>query len=57
MLSVMGSRQNYTLTVTTLGTGNGTVTDNLQQINCTDTAGVQSGICSATYQLEAQPSI
>ncbi|MGA9897112.1 MAG: choice-of-anchor D domain-containing protein [Terriglobales bacterium] len=49
VLSVMGSSQNYTLTVTTLGTGNGTVTDNLQQINCTDTAGVQSGICSATY--------
>ncbi len=49
VLSVMGSSQNYTLTVTTLGTGNGTVTDDLQQINCTDTAGVQSGICSATY--------
>lgn len=39
----------YTLTVTTLGTGNGNVTDNLSEINCIDTAGVQSGICSATY--------
>src|SRR5579863_8731997 len=48
-LSVMASSQNYTLTVTTLGTGNGAVTDNLQKIDCTDTAGVQSGICSATY--------
>ena len=43
------STTTYTLTVTTLGTGNGTVTDNLQQINCVDTAGVQSGACSASY--------
>jgi YVTN family beta-propeller protein len=50
LLSVMASSQTYTLTVTTLGTGDGTVTDNFQQIDCTDTAGVQSGICSATYQ-------
>jgi uncharacterized repeat protein (TIGR01451 family) len=39
----------YTLTVTTLGTGNGNVTDNLSEINCIDTAGVQSGTCSASY--------
>jgi YVTN family beta-propeller protein/adhesin HecA-like repeat protein len=50
VLSVMSSQSNFTLTVTTLGTGNGTVTDNLEQINCADTAGVQSGICSASYQ-------
>jgi YVTN family beta-propeller protein len=49
-LSVMTSQSNFTLTVTTLGTGNGTVTDNFQQIDCTDTLGVQSGICSASYQ-------
>ncbi|MGB7727238.1 MAG: hypothetical protein WBL50_04355 [Candidatus Acidiferrum sp.] len=39
----------FTLTVTDIGTGNGTVTDNLQQIDCTTTAGVQSGTCSASY--------
>jgi YVTN family beta-propeller protein len=49
VLSVMSSNSNFTLTVTTLGTGNGTVTDNLQQIDCTDTNGVQSGVCSASY--------
>jgi YVTN family beta-propeller protein len=49
VLSVMAASQNFTLTVTTLGTGNGTVFDSLQQINCTDTAGVQSGTCSASY--------
>jgi YVTN family beta-propeller protein len=49
VLSVMTSQSNFTLTVTTLGTGNGSVTDDLQQIDCVDTAGVQSGICSASY--------
>ena len=37
------------LNVSLIGTGNGTVTDNLEQINCTITAGVTSGTCSATY--------
>jgi len=50
VLAVMASNSNFTLTVTTLGTGNGSVTDNFQQINCVDTAGVQSGICSASYE-------
>ena len=49
VLSVTSPVSTYTLTVTTLGTGNGTVTDNFSLINCTDTAGVQSGTCSATY--------
>jgi YVTN family beta-propeller protein len=49
VLSVMSSNSNFTLTVTTLGTGNGTVTDNFQQIDCVDTNGVQSGICTASY--------
>jgi YVTN family beta-propeller protein len=39
----------WTLTVTDIGTGNGTVTDNLEEISCTTTAGVQSGTCSASY--------
>src|SRR5208283_1359653 len=30
-------------------TGNGTVTDNFQQIDCITTAGVQSGTCAANY--------
>ncbi len=38
-----------TLTVTPIGTGDGTVTDNAQQINCTTTAGVMSGTCTGTY--------
>ena len=43
---VVGS---FSLTVTLIGTGNGTVTDNFQQINCTNTAGVTSGTCFANY--------
>ncbi|MGB7727213.1 MAG: beta-propeller fold lactonase family protein [Candidatus Acidiferrum sp.] len=39
----------FQLTVTDIGTGNGAVTDNLQQIDCITTAGVQSGTCSASY--------
>ena len=39
----------YSVSVTTIGTGNGSVTDNLGEINCTTAAGVQSGICSGTY--------
>ncbi len=39
----------YSLTVTDIGTGNGTVTDNRAKISCVTTAGVQSGTCSASY--------
>ncbi len=38
-----------TLTVTDLGTGSGTVTDDLGLINCTTTGGTISGTCSASY--------
>jgi YVTN family beta-propeller protein len=48
-VTVLGSPTTFPLTVTLIGTGNGTVTDNLQQIDCTTTAGVQSGSCSANY--------
>ena len=48
-LSVNGASILVPLSVTLIGTGNGTVTDNLEQINCTTTAGVQSGTCSASY--------
>jgi len=37
------------LSVSLIGTGNGTVTDNFQQINCVNTAGVQTGSCAASY--------
>jgi len=49
VLSVIQSVSTYTLTVTTLGTGDGSVTDNFGEINCVDTAGVQTGTCSAIY--------
>jgi hypothetical protein len=38
-----------TLTLTLLDSGTGTVTDNLQQINCSEANGVVTGTCSATY--------
>lgn len=37
----------YTLTVTGSGAGSGTITSNLYSINCTSTAGAESGVCSA----------
>ncbi len=40
---------NFTLTVSLIGTGNGSVFDGFQQISCTETAGVTSGNCSGTY--------
>jgi sugar lactone lactonase YvrE len=39
----------YTLTVMPAGTGSGTVTDNLAEISCTQTNGVQTGTCSGSY--------
>ncbi len=39
----------YTLSVAASGLGNGTITDSFGQINCTSTAGVPSGSCSASY--------
>ena len=49
LTAVPGNSMPETLTVTVLGTGSGSVTDNLGQIDCIDTAGVQSGTCSASY--------
>ncbi len=40
---------NYALTVTGVGTGSGTVTDNLGQISCNQANGVLTGICSGNY--------
>jgi YVTN family beta-propeller protein len=48
-LTVTPVTANFTLTVTLIGTGNGSVFDSTQQISCTDTAGVTSGSCSGTY--------
>jgi len=48
-LTVNAIVSSFTLTVTEIGTGNGTVTDNFEQINCATTAGVQSGTCLASY--------
>jgi Bacterial Ig-like domain (group 2)/Divergent InlB B-repeat domain/Domain of unknown function DUF11 len=39
----------FALNVALIGTGTGSVTDNLGSINCVDTAGVTSGTCSANY--------
>jgi uncharacterized repeat protein (TIGR01451 family) len=39
----------FPLNVTLIGTGTGSVTDNLGSINCLNTAGVISGTCSANY--------
>ena len=38
-----------TLTLTELGLGTGTVTDNTGQINCSEAGGVVTGTCSASY--------
>ncbi|MGB9336226.1 MAG: Ig-like domain repeat protein [Candidatus Acidiferrales bacterium] len=42
-----------TLTVTDLGTGSGSVTDDLEQISCVDTAGVVTGTCFANYSMNS----
>ena len=42
-----------TLTVTDVGTGSGTVTDDLEQISCVDTAGIVTGTCSANYSMNS----
>ena len=47
---VSASPTSYTLTIAEPGSGSGTVTDDLGQINCVDTAGVVTGTCSASYQ-------
>jgi YVTN family beta-propeller protein len=39
----------YAATLTELGTGTGAVTDSQSQINCSESGGVGSGTCSASY--------
>jgi hypothetical protein len=51
VLSVaQGSPATSALTIVGGGSGNGTVTDDLGQINCTVTSGVTSGACTGDYQ-------
>jgi YVTN family beta-propeller protein len=45
-----GSPASSTLRITGAGSGSGTVTDDLGQINCTVASGVVSGTCTGTYQ-------
>ena len=48
-LTVNAVVTNFTLTVTEVGTGTGSVTDNTGQINCEETSGIVTGTCSASY--------
>ncbi|HEV2279211.1 MAG TPA: choice-of-anchor D domain-containing protein [Acidobacteriaceae bacterium] len=48
-LSGTGIAATYTLTVTPIGSGSGTVTDNLTTISCTTLNGNYSGTCAASY--------
>jgi uncharacterized repeat protein (TIGR01451 family) len=45
------SSTQYTLTLTELGLGNGNVTDNTGQINCSEADGTVKGTCSASYAI------
>ncbi len=45
-----GVSSSNTLMITEPGTGTGSVTDDLGQINCVDTGGVVTGTCTASYQ-------
>lgn len=45
----VSTTQSFALTVKTIGTGTGTVTDNFKQIHCTTTAGVETGSCVGNY--------
>jgi len=47
----------FTLNVSLIGTGNGSVTDTSEQIDCINTAGVISGTCSGTYPAGTQVSL
>ncbi|MGA2457143.1 MAG: MBG domain-containing protein, partial [Terriglobales bacterium] len=49
LTAASGTSTSQTLTITELGTGSGSVTDNLGQINCVDTGGAVTGTCSASY--------
>ena len=48
-LTVNTIASSQTLAVTLIGTGTGSVTDNLGQINCSESQGVVMGTCSASY--------
>jgi YVTN family beta-propeller protein len=48
-LTVNAVTSSPTLTITPMGTGTGSVTDNLGLINCSESQGVITGSCSASY--------
>ncbi len=48
-LSATGISPNFTLTVATVGSGSGTVTDNSSAIACTGSNGTLTGTCSGSY--------
>jgi uncharacterized repeat protein (TIGR01451 family) len=48
---------NVMLTITELGTGTGSVTDNTGQIDCTEANGVVSGTCTGTYASGTQVTL
>ncbi|MGB8590023.1 MAG: choice-of-anchor D domain-containing protein [Candidatus Acidiferrales bacterium] len=50
LMVTTSSAGSFALNVSDLGTGSGVVTDDLGQIDCTDTAGVVTGNCSGNYQ-------
>ena len=56
-LTVNAVVTNFTLTVTEMGTGTGSVTDNTGQISCTEASGIVTGTCSASYPSGTQVTL
>ncbi|WP_263351921.1 choice-of-anchor D domain-containing protein [Acidicapsa acidisoli] len=48
---------NFPLTVTEIGNGTGTVTDNLEQIDCSQANGVSTGTCAGSYSSGTQVTL
>ena len=53
-LTVNATIGNSTLTITELGSGTGSITDNTGRISCSEANGVVSGTCSASYPAGTQ---